>query len=200
MKEVVIATNNQGKAKEFEALLHSKGYTIKTLKDFPDVPEIIENGETFEENALIKARTLSGIVHTMVLADDSGLKVDVLDGEPGIYSARYAGVGATDQENNEKLLMNLKGVPLTQRTAQFHCTLALVDPEKEDLVVEGEVEGVILEAPKGTNGFGYDPLFYVPSEGKTMAELSNEEKNHLSHRAVALSKLENQWDEWMQHD
>lgn len=200
MKEVVIATNNPGKAKEFEALFHSKGYTIKTLKDYPEIPEILENGATFEENALIKARTVSNFLHTLVLADDSGLKVDALGGEPGIYSARYSGVGATDQTNNAKLLENLAGVPLTKRTGQFHCTLALVSADNRELVVQGEVEGVLLEEPRGTNGFGYDPLFYIPSEGKTMAELSPSEKNSMSHRAVALQNLAEKWDTWMPHD
>src|SRR5699024_6413581 len=171
---------------EFEALFHSKGYDIKTLKDFPEVPEIAETGTTFRENALIKASTLSKILNKMVLADDSGLKVEALNGEPGVYSARYAGLQKDDQANNDKLLRNLKGIPRTQRTAQFHCTLALVAPGKEDLVVFGEVPGVILEEPRGKNGFGYDPLFYVPELGQTMGEMSQEEKNKISHRAAAL--------------
>lgn len=200
MKEVVIATNNPGKAREFEAMFHSKGYQIKTLKDYPDVPEIAETGTTFEENALIKARTLSGILNQTVLSDDSGLQVDALRGDPGVYSARYAGLEKDDDANNAKLLESLTGVPLTKRTAQFHCTLALVSPGKEDLVVSGEVPGVILEKPRGENGFGYDPLFYVPELGKTMAEMSEEEKNKISHRALALQRLEEQWDEWIQHD
>lgn len=200
MKEVVIATNNPGKAKEFEALFHSKGYEIKTLKNYPEVPEIAETGTTFEENALIKARTLSGILNKMVIADDSGLIVDKLNGEPGVYSARYAGLQKNDQDNNHKLLKNLRGVPLTQRAARFHCTLALVAPGKEDLVVSGEVPGVILEEPRGENGFGYDPLFYVPEKGQTMAEMGQEEKNKISHRAVALQKLEARWEEWIKDE
>lgn len=200
MKEVLIATNNPGKAREFEALFHSKGYDIKTLKDFPEVPEIAETGTTFRENALIKASTLSKILNKMVLADDSGLKVEALNGEPGVYSARYAGLQKDDQANNDKLLRNLKGVPLTQRTAHFHCTLALVAPGKEDLVVFGEVPGVILEEPRGKNGFGYDPLFYVPELGQTMGEMSQEEKNKISHRAAALQKLEEQWEDWIKNE
>jgi len=200
MKEVLIATNNPGKAREFEALFHSKGYDIKTLKDFPEVPEIAETGTTFRENALIKASTLSKILNKMVLADDSGLKVEALNGEPGVYSARYAGLQKDDQANNDKLLRNLKGIPLTQRTAHFHCTLALVAPGKEDLVVFGEVPGVILEEPRGKNGFGYDPLFYVPELGQTMGEMSQEEKNKISHRAAALQKLEEQWEDWIKNE
>lgn len=200
MKEIVIATNNPGKAREFEEMFLSKGYTIKTLKDYPEVPEIAETGETFEENALIKAKTLSNILNKMVLADDSGLKVDALRGEPGVYSARYAGIEKDDAANNAKLLKSLTGEPLTQRTGQFHCTLALVSPGKEDLAVSGEVEGIILEEPRGENGFGYDSLFYVPELGKTMAELTSEEKNKVSHRAIALERLEGKWDEWVNRD
>lgn len=200
MKEIIVATNNPGKAKEFEALFHSKGYKIKTLNDHPEIPEIAETGTTFEQNALIKAKTVSQFLNRMAIADDSGLKVDALRGEPGVFSARYAGKQKSDQDNNEKLLNELKGVPLTQRTAQFHCTLALVAPGKEDLVVEGEVAGVILEEPRGENGFGYDPLFYIPEKGKTMAELTQEEKNELSHRAVALEKLAERWDAWIEQE
>ena len=197
MKEIVIATKNPGKAKEFEALFHSKGYEIKTLNDFPEIPDIAETGTTFKQNALIKAKTVSQFLNRTVVADDSGLIVDALHGEPGVYSARYAGRQKSDQDNNDKLIKNLNGVPLSRRSARFHCTLALVAPDKKDLVVEGEVPGLILEEPRGEFGFGYDPLFYVPELGKTMAELSQADKNKMSHRARALEKLSAQWDDWV---
>lgn len=196
-KNIVIATGNEGKAKEFEALFAQKGYTIQTLNDFPELKEVEETGETFAENALLKAESVAKELNTTVLADDSGLKVDALGGQPGVYSARYAGKEKDDAANNAKLLSELSELTEEERGAQFHCTLALAHPEKESLVIEGEVEGIIIGVPRGENGFGYDSLFYVPEEEKTMAELSSEEKNKISHRAVALKKLENQFDEWM---
>lgn len=196
-KNIVIATGNEGKAKEFEALFAQKGYTIQTLNDFPELKEVEETGETFAENALLKAETVAKELNTTVLADDSGLKVDALGGQPGVYSARYAGKEKDDAANNAKLLSELSELTEEERGAQFHCTLALAHPEKESLVIEGEVEGIIIGVPRGENGFGYDSLFYVPEEEKTMAELSSEEKNKISHRAVALKKLEDQFDEWM---
>lgn len=195
--EILIATNNAGKAKEFEALFAKKGFKVKTLRDFPEIPEVEETGVTFEENARLKAETIARTLNMLVLADDSGLKVDALDGAPGVFSARYAGEFKSDAANNAKLLHELTGVSSEERTAQFHCTLALAIPGKDSLVVEGEVNGLILTIPKGDNGFGYDPLFFVESKGKTMAELSQEDKNTLSHRAVALEKLDKVWDEWI---
>jgi XTP/dITP diphosphohydrolase len=156
-----------------------------------------ETGETFAENALLKAETVAKKLNTIVLADDSGLKVDALGGQPGVYSARYAGEEKNDAANNAKLLSELAELPEQERGAQFHCTLALAHPEKESLVIEGEVEGYILAVPRGENGFGYDPLFYVPELEKSMAELSGEEKNKISHRAVALRKLEKELDSWL---
>lgn len=196
-KTIIIATKNAGKAKEFEALFAKKGYAIRTLDDFPELDDVEETGETFAENALLKAETISEKLRTLVLADDSGLKVDALGGQPGIYSARYAGIEKDDAKNNAKLLSELSELPEKERTAQFHCTLALADPEKESLIIEGEIRGLIKAIPKGENGFGYDPLFYVPDRGKTMAELSQEEKNNISHRAIALKKLEKQLDDWI---
>ncbi|MGB7460398.1 MAG: ribonuclease PH [Carnobacterium jeotgali] len=195
--EILIATNNAGKAKEFEALFAKKGFKVKTLRDFPEIPEVEETGVTFEENALLKAETIARRLNMLVLADDSGLKVDALDGAPGVFSARYAGEFKSDAANNAKLMHELTGVSKEERTAQFHCTLALALPGKDSLVVEGEVEGIILTIPKGDNGFGYDPLFFVESKGKTMAELTQEDKNTLSHRAVALEKLDKVWDKWI---
>lgn len=133
----------------------------------------------------------------VVLADDSGLKVDALGGQPSVYSARFAGEAKSDAANNAKLLHELTDVPEAERTAQFHCTLALAMPDRESLVVSGEVEGTILTIPRGDNGFGYDPLFFVPTLAKTMAELTGEEKNKISHRSQALVQLEKVWDDWI---
>ena len=193
---ILIATGNKGKAKEFEAIFKEKGLDVKTLLDFPDVPEVEETGKTFAENALLKAETISKQFNCLVLADDSGLMVDALNGQPGVYSARYAGKLKSDAANNAKLMHELTDIPQTERTAKFHCTLAVAAPGKESLVVEGEVKGEILAIPRGDNGFGYDPLFLVPSLNKTMAELSGSEKNKISHRAQAIKALDSAWDEW----
>lgn len=195
--QLLIATRNKGKAKEFEALFVKKGWSIKTLLDFPEIPDVDETGTTFEENALLKAETIAQTLNMVVLADDSGLKVDALSGQPGVYSARFAGEAKSDAANNAKLLHELTDVPDAERTAQFHCTLALAMPDRESLVVSGEVEGIILTIPRGDNGFGYDSLFYVPRLEKTMAELTGEEKNQVSHRSQALMQLEKVWDGWI---
>lgn len=195
-KEIVIATKNKGKAKEFADLFGEKGYTVKTLLDFPEIGDIAETGSTFTENALQKAQTIADLLQRPVLADDSGLCVDALHGKPGIYSARFA-KDHDDAANNAKLLSELAGVPALERTAHFHCTLAFAAPHKEPLIVEGEVEGLIHSFPEGENGFGYDPLFYLPELDCTMAQLSPEQKNQLSHRAVALKRLEKVWEDWM---
>ncbi|WP_313469301.1 ribonuclease PH [Carnobacterium sp.] len=196
---ILIATKNPGKAREFEALFAKKGLLVKTLLDYPEIPEVEETGTTFAENALLKAETIAATLNMMVLADDSGLKVDALEGRPGVYSARYAGEPKSDAANNAKLLHELADFPPAERTAQFHCTLALASPGKDSLIVEGEVEGKILGVPRGTNGFGYDSLFYVADQDKSMAELSEAEKNKISHRAIALAKLEQVWDEWVEN-
>lgn len=192
---LVIATRNQGKAREFAEMLAPKGITIKTLADYPDVGEIAETGSTFEENATLKAKAIADHTQLPVLADDSGLEVAALNGEPGIYSARYAG-DHDDAANNAKLLFNLKNVPADQRQAVFHTTLVLLKPNGSKLVVDGEVHGEILTAPRGENGFGYDPLFYIASKGKTMAEMSDDEKNSISHRGRATRKMMTQFDNW----
>ncbi|MFC6255073.1 XTP/dITP diphosphatase [Secundilactobacillus hailunensis] len=192
---LVIATRNQGKAREFTEMLAPKGITIKTLADYPDVGVIKETGSTFEENATIKAKAIADHTQLPVLADDSGLEVTALNGEPGIYSARYAG-DHDDAANNAKLLANLKTVPADKRQAVFHTTLVLLKPNGAKLVVNGEVQGQILTVPRGENGFGYDPLFYVPSKGKTMAEMGEDEKNAISHRGRATKKMMTQFDNW----
>lgn len=195
-KTIIIATNNIGKAKEFARLFEPKGYQVKTLRDFPDLPEVEETGQTFEENARLKAETIATLLNRPVLADDSGLCVDALGGQPGIYSARYA-EDHNDAANNAKLLSELADVAPLDRTAHFHCTLVLAAPQKESLVVEGEVEGLIAGIPRGENGFGYDPIFYLPEFDKTMAELTPEQKNQFSHRAVATKKLSQEWEAWL---
>ncbi|MBA2871658.1 XTP/dITP diphosphohydrolase [Anoxybacillus calidus] len=195
MKEVIIATKNAGKVKEFQTLFAEKEVEVKSLLDFENAPDVEETGETFAENAILKAETIANYLNKVVIADDSGLVVDALNGKPGVYSARYAGEHKNDKENIAKVLEELKGVPFEKRTARFHCALAVAIPRQRTVVVEGTCEGYIAEAPTGTNGFGYDPIFYVPEKQKTMAELSKEEKNKISHRANALKKLEKIWDE-----
>ena len=196
-KTIIIATHNKGKAKEFKSLFKEYGYAVKTLHDYPEIGEVPETGDTFEENALQKASAISEELDTIVLADDSGLEVTALNGKPGIYSARFAGEHGNDQKNNKKLLKELENVKEENRTANFHCSLALVGPGKEPLFVEGNIEGRILFGPQGENGFGYDPLFYIPSLKKSMAELSNEEKNQISHRAKAIENLRDHLGEWL---
>ncbi|MBL1230558.1 ribonuclease PH [Enterococcus sp. BWB1-3] len=196
-KTIVIATGNPGKASEFKQLFAAKGYEVKTLLDYPQLPDVEETGETFEENARLKAETIAGILHQPVLADDSGLIVDALGGRPGVYSARFAGEIKSDAANNAKLLHEMTDVPENERTARFHCTLVFAAPEKQSLVVEGEWEGRIGTIPRGENGFGYDPLFYVPEEEKTAAEISPELKNTISHRGKAVKQLKTQWENWL---
>jgi XTP/dITP diphosphohydrolase len=192
MKKLVIATGNAGKLNELQALLTGLPYEVIAQKSL-GVSDADETGLTFVENALIKARHAAQVTRLPALADDSGLCVDALGGAPGIYSARYAGSGATDAANNEKLLQALQplrgGAPLT---ARFICVLALVRHADDPLplICQGEWEGEILEAPRGSQGFGYDPLFFVPGEGMSSAELSRERKNTLSHRAQALRQLQ----------
>lgn len=195
---IMIATGNPGKAKEFEKMFADAGYAIKTLKDFPELPDVKETGRTFEENARLKAETIANILQMPVLADDSGLEVDALGGLPGIYSARFAGEHKNDGSNNAKLLYELTDVPDEKRGAQFHCTLVFAAPKKQSLVVEAKWRGRIGRIPRGDNGFGYDPLFIVDGMDKTAAELSNEEKNQMSHRGLALKKLQNEWQNWLE--
>lgn len=194
---IIIATRNKGKAKEFESLFNKKGYQIKTLLDFPDVPDVEETGETFQENALLKAETIAQQFNTLVLADDSGLVVKALHGQPGVYSARYAGEEKNDAKNNAKLLIELADMKGNDREAKFHCSLALAKPDAESLVIDGHLHGEIADVPRGDNGFGYDSLFFVPEKECTLAQLSEEEKNEISHRAAALKKLETLLDDWL---
>lgn len=199
-KTIVIATRNPGKAKEFAALFAKEGYQTKTLLDYPNLPDVEETGTTFEENARLKAETIAQILQQPVLADDSGLVVDALNGMPGIFSARFAGERKSDAANNAKLLHELTDVPDEKRTAHFHCTLVFAAPQKESLVVEADWDGRIGRIPQGDNGFGYDPLFIVPEYRKTSAELTSEEKNQISHRGMAVKKLEKVWKSWLEEN
>lgn len=194
MKTIVIATNNTGKAREYGEMLSPLGINVKTLADFPHFA-IDENGQTFQENALIKARTAVKQLGLPVMADDSGLMVDALDGAPGVHSARYAG-DHDDQANNRKLLRELAGVDDLYRTAHFHTTIVGLKPNGDQLVAEGRVDGHILRNPQGSNGFGYDPLFYVDELGCAMATLTDEQKNAVSHRGRALRKFMEQFTDW----
>ena len=190
---VVLATGNQGKVRELSAMLQDFGVSLKSLADYPDIGEIVEDGDTFEANALIKARAVCQHTGLPAMADDSGLAVDALNGAPGVYSARYSGDGATDASNNIKLLKELDCVADDARTARFVCVLAAVAPNGQSVLVRGEWEGVILREPRGENGFGYDPLFYLPQRGLTSAQLAPQDKNAISHRGQALQMLKDKW-------
>ncbi len=182
---LVVATGNMGKMNEFRRILPT--YSFMTMKEAGFYEEIEENGETFAENALIKARTVCRATGKAAIADDSGLTVDALGGAPGIYSARYAGEGASDSDLYHKLLKEIEDVPEEKRTAAFVSVIAYVTPEGEEKTFRGECRGIITFAPKGENGFGYDPVFFVPSIGKTFAEMNMEEKNAISHRGRAMA-------------
>jgi len=187
--EVVIATRNSGKLREIRAILAPLELKILSLRDFPEIPEIIEDGQTFEENAVKKAAAVARQTGRMAIADDSGLAVDALQGRPGVFSSRYAGERATDAERYQKLLKEMTGTPQGKRGASFICAIAVASPKGKTESVEGQCRGEIAFAPKGSHGFGYDPVFYLPERGKTMAELEPEVKNRISHRAQALEKL-----------
>jgi XTP/dITP diphosphohydrolase len=212
---IVIATRNQGKVREFEQLFQPLHWDVQSMADFAGIPEVIEDGTTFAANAWIKAKTIAETLQLPVLADDSGLCVDALAGGPGVWSARYAGEHASDQDNNEKLLQALESNkvlimpgaedlnaasstpaklasdhPELLSKANFTCALALYDPQQMKILqVEGTCDGYILSKARGSLGFGYDPLFYLPVYRRSMAELTTEEKNTISHRAVALRNL-----------
>lgn len=189
MTELVLATRNEGKVREFREIMKELPFKILSLTDFPDFPEINEDGSTFEENALKKARALSSFTNDIAIADDSGLTVDALNGSPGVFSARYAGVGATDTENNLKLLNALKEIPLKDRGAAFKCAIAAVAPDGFEEVVTGECRGRIGLEMRGEQGFGYDPLFIPDGFDKTFAELGIETKNKISHRYKAIAAI-----------
>jgi XTP/dITP diphosphohydrolase len=198
---IVVATRNRGKTQEFRAAFSEMGAEVRDLNETAGVPPVEETGATFAENARLKARKTALHLGLPVLADDSGLCVDALGGAPGVYSARYAGEGATDADNNAKLLRELNALPASKSgfvagdptrfgSARFVCALALYVPDSDTFVeAEGTVEGFILASPKGDGGFGYDPLFWLPEFGRSMAELSTAEKNKISHRGAAIRNL-----------
>lgn len=187
---IVLATRNTNKVKEFREILKDFKIELRSLDDFGPIPEAIEDGETFDENAYKKALHTAKVLGIPAIADDSGLCVEALDGRPGVYSARYAGPGASDKQNCDKLLSELAGK--SNRRAQFHCVISIAVPSGPALTYEGSCEGVILEQSRGSSGFGYDPLFYFEELGKTFAELSMAEKNSVSHRGKALADLQNE--------
>ena len=185
-KKIIFATGNQNKMREIRQILDGLDVEILSMKEAGVSADIVEDGKTFEENALIKARAICKLAGEMVLADDSGLEIDYLNKEPGIYSARYMGEDTSYHIKNKSLIDRLEGVPDEKRTARFVCAIAAVLPDGKELVVRGTVEGIIGYEEKGENGFGYDPIFYLPERGCTTAELPPEEKNSISHRGNAL--------------
>ena len=188
IRELVLATRNRHKGEELVALLGCLGITIRTLDEFPDAPEVVEDGDTCEANAIKKARTIADFTGLPAVADDTGLEVDALGGRPGVYAARYAGEDATYEDNCRKLLLELTGVPPEQRTARFLTVAAIALPLDEVRVAQGVLDGVIAEEARGALGFGYDPLFLIPELGKTLAELSADQKNSISHRGKAFTQ------------
>ena len=189
LTSILFATTNPGKLREVRAALSGLPLELTALTDCPGLPDAVEDGATFEQNARIKALHFAALVKGWILADDSGLEVDALGGAPGVHSARYAGRERDDAGNNAKLIAELAGCPAEQRTARFRCVLALARPGEICLTVEGKVEGVIADQAAGENGFGYDPHFFVPSLGVTLAQLSSERKNQISHRGNAVKAL-----------
>lgn len=187
-KRLIIASNNAGKLREFKELLSPYGFDVISMREAGFNEEIVEDGDTFEENAHIKARAVFEATGEPTIADDSGLEIDFLDGAPGVYSARYAGEDATDKDRCEKVLDEMHGVERELREARFVCTIYFIYAEDDEYSVRGEVEGYIGDKPHGKNGFGYDPIFMV-NEDESMADLDEEEKNRISHRAVAFGKL-----------
>ncbi|WP_455388644.1 XTP/dITP diphosphatase [Petrachloros mirabilis] len=189
IQELVLATRNRHKGEELAVLLGDLGIRIRTLDEFPDAPDVVEDGATCEANAIKKAKAIARAIGLPAVADDTGLEVDALEGRPGVYAARYAGEEATYEDNCRKLLRELTAVPQKQRTARFLTVAAIAMPTGNVQVTHGMLEGLITEMPTGDRGFGYDPVFLVPELGKTLAELTAEEKNRVSHRAKAFVKL-----------
>ena len=200
-QNIVLATTNTGKIRELAEPLGAFGISVLGLDDFPQLGEIEENGATFEENALIKARTVASATGLLSVADDSGLMVDALNGAPGIHSARYSNDWQSlphesrDNRNMRKLLHEMAGIPDQKRSCRFVCCMAAVRPDGKEMCVRGVWEGLLLHEPRGSNGFGYDPVFFIPSLGRSAAQLSREEKNQLSHRGKALRALLSRWKE-----
>jgi len=188
-RKLILATRNKGKLKEIQVLLSDLDIDIMSLDEAENAPHVVEDGKTFMENAFKKAKVIAEATGIMALADDSGLEVDALDGAPGVYSARYSGENVSDASNNEKLLADLKGVSSGKRGAHFSCVIIVYHPSGQWISTEAKCEGEIAMNLSGDQGFGYDPVFYIPSIKRTMAQLSPEGKNSLSHRGKALEKL-----------
>ena len=190
-KTIVVASTNEGKIREFRQMLEPRGYTVKSLADFDDMPEIEENGTTFAENAVIKAEAVTKRYGIMAVSDDSGLEIDAFDRQPGVHSARWLGHDTPYSEKNRIILEKMKGIE--NRTCRYVCAIAISRPAQETIVFEDTVECTIAFEPSGTNGFGYDPIIFYPPYGKTMADMTKDEKNAISHRGKAVRKLE----EWL---
>ena len=188
MKKIVIATKNQDKLKEIKSVFAELPAEILSLADFENLPDAVEDGKTFEENARIKAKFFSDKLKLPCLADDSGLEVDALNGMPGVFSARFSGYHADDETNNQKLLSEMEKVGVEESKADYRCVLSFIDADGTEIQTSGKIEGVVKKIPRGKGGFGYDPYFYI-DETKTMAELTAEEKNSISHRGEALRKM-----------
>ena len=188
IRELVLATRNRHKGEELAALLGDLGITIRTLDEFPGAPDVVEDGDTCEANAIKKARAIAEFTGLPAVADDTGLEVDALGGRPGVYAARYAGEDATYEDNCRKLLQEMVGVPCEQRTARFLTVAAIALPSDGVRVAQGTLEGAIAEEARGTLGFGYDPVFLIPELDKTLAQLSPDQKNTISHRAKAFTQ------------
>ncbi|HOX54009.1 MAG: XTP/dITP diphosphatase [Candidatus Omnitrophica bacterium] len=186
--DLVVATKNKKKLKEIEELLADFNLKILSLADFPRAPKIIEDGKTFDQNAIKKAATIAMYTGKLTMGEDSGLEVKALKNKPGVYSSRYSGEGATDKKNNLKLLRDLKNIPLKKRNARYRCSIAIADKHKLIAVVNGSCNGLIGFRSKGSAGFGYDPLFIIPKYSKTFAELGEKIKHTMSHRAKAIKK------------
>lgn len=191
-RPLVLATKNKGKIKEFKKLFEGSGIELKTLDDFGPIPEVVEDGQTFEDNAVKKARFTARVLGLPAIADDSGLMVKALQGRPGVFSSRYAGEQVNDAANNQKLLADMEGIE--DRRASFACVLAIAVPRGPALIYEGTCDGMIGMSPTGSQGFGYDPLFFYSPFKKTFAQLTESEKNGISHRGKAMKELRAEMD------
>lgn len=189
MEKLIFATGNEGKMKEIRMILGDLDYEILSMKEAGISADIVEDGKTFEENAMIKAKAISKLANCLVLADDSGLEVDYMDKQPGIYSARWMGEDTSYDIKNKKIIENLEGVPEEKRTARFVCAVGAAFPDGRVITKRGTIEGIIGYEQRGENGFGYDPIFFLPEYGMTTAELPVEEKNKISHRGRALEQI-----------
>ncbi len=198
--QILLATGNAGKVREILDVLGDLPVKIRRLSEFPGLPEAVESGDSFEENAAIKAMHYARLTGIVTLAEDSGIEIDALDGAPGVYSARFAGCHGDDAANNAKVVDLLRGVPEDRRTGRFRCVCVLAGPDAVLASAEGTIEGRILDQPRGSGGFGYDPLFYVPDLGCTTAEVPREQKNRISHRGQALRAMKVKIEGWLRRN